>query len=121
VEDPEQVVLESDPPHRLAYTSRTVTREVADAVGLDEGSFARLEKDRRSKVTFQIEDHTEPVKLTVYTRSVRCEQRHVGKHYRWVADRVFEFEVAAGDRPSPGSTPSAEVRDFAGVPRKRDK
>ena len=37
---PEQVILESDPPRRLAYTWHTITPEWAAAVGMDEATAA---------------------------------------------------------------------------------
>ncbi len=62
---PEQVVLESEPYRRLAYTWHTFTPELAKAVGFDDEFFARLAKEPRSKVTFDIEETDEGVKLTV--------------------------------------------------------
>ena len=41
--DPEQVILESDPYRRLAYTWHTFTPEWAAAHGIDEASAGRLE------------------------------------------------------------------------------
>ena len=35
-----QVILEADPPHRLAYTWHTITPEWAAAVGMDEATAA---------------------------------------------------------------------------------
>jgi uncharacterized protein YndB with AHSA1/START domain len=40
VSDPEQVILEADPPRRLAYTWHTFTPEWATLVGLDEETAA---------------------------------------------------------------------------------
>jgi uncharacterized protein YndB with AHSA1/START domain/DNA-binding transcriptional ArsR family regulator len=70
VEDPEQVVLEAEPGRRLSYTWNTVTPEFAKAVGFSEELLARLNAERRSKVTFEIEpvsgEGQDPmVKLTV--------------------------------------------------------
>ncbi|MFG3079441.1 ArsR/SmtB family transcription factor [Streptomyces parvulus] len=64
---PEQVVLESDPCRRLAYTWHTFTPEWAEANGIDGGTLAELSAERRSKVTFEIEDleGSGTVKLTV--------------------------------------------------------
>jgi uncharacterized protein YndB with AHSA1/START domain len=56
VSDPDQVILESDPPHRLAFTWHTVTPEWADAVGMDEATAAAWRAEPRSKVAFDIED-----------------------------------------------------------------
>ncbi|TDC94972.1 metalloregulator ArsR/SmtB family transcription factor [Actinomadura sp. 7K507] len=63
--DPEQVVLEADPPRRLSYTWHTFTPEWAASVGVDEETRARLLTEPRSKVTYEIEPAGETVKLTV--------------------------------------------------------
>ena len=61
-----QHVVEADPYTRLAYTWHSFTPEWAQAVGIDEERRARLAGERRSKVTFEIEDlDGEQVKLTV--------------------------------------------------------
>ncbi|MFG2541997.1 ArsR/SmtB family transcription factor [Streptomyces sp. NPDC048594] len=64
---PEQVVLESDPYRRLAYTWHTFTPEWAEANGIDDETLAKLTAERRSKVAFEIEDleGSGTVKLTV--------------------------------------------------------
>ncbi|MFD5802913.1 ArsR/SmtB family transcription factor [Streptomyces sp. NPDC127020] len=65
--DPGQVVLESDPHRRLSYTWHTFTPEWAEANGIDGETLAKLSAERRSKVTFEIEDleGSGTVKLTV--------------------------------------------------------
>jgi uncharacterized protein YndB with AHSA1/START domain len=63
--DPEQVVLESDPFRRLAYTWHTFTSEWAAASGIDDEALARFRDDTRSKVTFDISETGDGVKLTV--------------------------------------------------------
>ena len=65
VVDPEQVVLESDPHRRLAYTWHTPTPEWAAVNGIDDDVRATLAAESRSKVTFEIEPFGETVKLTV--------------------------------------------------------
>ena len=69
IADPEQVVLESDPHHRLSYTWHTFTpdwQEIArESVGFTEEFLARIAAEQRSKATFEIEDLGELVKLTV--------------------------------------------------------
>ena len=66
VSDPEQVILESDPHRRLAYTWHTFTPEWAAAHGFDEGTAAAWRAEPRSKVAFDIEEAGEGVvKLTV--------------------------------------------------------
>ncbi len=63
IDDPEQVVLESDPFRRLTYTWHTFTPELSDRLG-DE-LVAKLSGERRSRVAFDIEPVGETVKLTV--------------------------------------------------------
>ncbi|GAA4238009.1 hypothetical protein GCM10022254_52180 [Actinomadura meridiana] len=63
--DPEQVVLEADPPRRLSYTWHTFTPEWARAVGVDEDTRAKLLAEPRSTVTYEIEPAGETVRLTV--------------------------------------------------------
>jgi uncharacterized protein YndB with AHSA1/START domain len=57
-----QVVLESEPYRRLSYTWHTYQREWGDWT--DE-EFAELVREKRSKVTFDIEQDGASVKLTV--------------------------------------------------------
>jgi uncharacterized protein YndB with AHSA1/START domain len=66
VSGPGQVILESHPPHRLAYTWHTITPEWAAAVGINEATAAAWRAEARSKGAFDIEDvgHS-VVKLTV--------------------------------------------------------
>src|ERR1035437_6094557 len=49
VSDPEQVILESDPCRRLAYTWHPVTPEWAAAVGMDRSEERRVGKECRSR------------------------------------------------------------------------
>ena len=64
--DPDQVVIESDPYRRLAYTWHTLTPEWANAVGVAADVRERLAAEPRSKVTFDIEPHgPASVRLTV--------------------------------------------------------
>ena len=66
VSDPEQVILESDPCRRLAYTWHTITPEWAAEIGMDEATADAWRAEPRSKVAFDIEDvGHEVVKLTV--------------------------------------------------------
>ena len=65
VVDPEQVVLEADPYRRLSYTWHTFTPEWAEACGVDEDVRARIAAEPRSKVTFNIEEDGDLVRLTV--------------------------------------------------------
>ncbi len=63
IADPEQIVLESDPYRRLAYTWHTFVPELKDRLG-DE-VFAKLANEGRSRVAFDLEPVGEMVKLTV--------------------------------------------------------
>jgi DNA-binding transcriptional ArsR family regulator/uncharacterized protein YndB with AHSA1/START domain len=66
VSNPEQVILESDPFRRLAYTWHTFTPEWAAAHGIDQKQAAEWGAEPRSKVAFDIEDAgSGVVKLTV--------------------------------------------------------
>jgi uncharacterized protein YndB with AHSA1/START domain len=66
VSDPEQVILESDPYRRLAYTWHTFTAEWAAEVGMDEATANTWRGEPHSKVAFDIEDVGHGVaKLTV--------------------------------------------------------
>jgi DNA-binding transcriptional ArsR family regulator/uncharacterized protein YndB with AHSA1/START domain len=66
ISHPEQVVLESDPFRRLAYTWHTFTPEWATKHGIDENQAAAWRAEPRSKVAFDLEE-TSPgvVRLTV--------------------------------------------------------
>jgi uncharacterized protein YndB with AHSA1/START domain/DNA-binding transcriptional ArsR family regulator len=65
IADPQQVVLESDPYHRLSYTWHTMTPELAEALEFSDEQLAKLAGEARSKVTFEIEPVDELCKLTV--------------------------------------------------------
>jgi DNA-binding transcriptional ArsR family regulator/uncharacterized protein YndB with AHSA1/START domain len=66
VSDPEQLVLESDPFRRLAYTWHTYTPAWAAAHGFDEAQRVEWAAEPRSKVAFDIEEAADGVvKLTV--------------------------------------------------------
>jgi DNA-binding transcriptional ArsR family regulator/uncharacterized protein YndB with AHSA1/START domain len=65
IADPEQLVLESDPYRRLAYTWHSFTPELAETLELTEEARERIAAEQRSKVTFELEPLSELVKLTV--------------------------------------------------------
>jgi uncharacterized protein YndB with AHSA1/START domain/DNA-binding transcriptional ArsR family regulator len=66
ISDPDQIVLEADPPRRLAYTWHTFTPDWATGAGIDEDLRARLAAEPRSRVVFDIEPATTgTVQLTV--------------------------------------------------------
>lgn len=64
--DPEQVVLEADPYTRLSYTWHAITPELAKRFEWDDALRDTLAGEKRSKVTFTIEEEAaQVVKLTV--------------------------------------------------------
>ncbi|MEA2483305.1 MAG: hypothetical protein QOC55_1252 [Thermoleophilaceae bacterium] len=65
IADPEQVVLEAEPYRRLSYSWHTFTPELAEVLDVAEEKQARIAAEPRSKVTFEIEQVDELVKLTV--------------------------------------------------------
>lgn len=60
-----QVVLESDPPRRLAYSWHMPQRAHADYLGWTDEQLARAQAEPRSRVSFELEPEGETVKLTV--------------------------------------------------------
>jgi DNA-binding transcriptional ArsR family regulator/uncharacterized protein YndB with AHSA1/START domain len=65
IADPEQVVLESDPFRRLAYTWHSFTPEWAAEYGVDDERRAALATETRSHAGFDIEPVDNVCKLTV--------------------------------------------------------
>jgi DNA-binding transcriptional ArsR family regulator/uncharacterized protein YndB with AHSA1/START domain len=66
IDHPDQVILESDPYRRLAFTFHTFVPEVRIlAPALTEETLAELATERRSRVAFDIEQDGDRVKLTV--------------------------------------------------------
>jgi DNA-binding transcriptional ArsR family regulator/uncharacterized protein YndB with AHSA1/START domain len=63
--DPAQVVLESEPYRHLSYTWHTFTPEFAERVKWNDELFAAVAAERRSRVTFDIEQDGDVCKLTV--------------------------------------------------------
>ncbi|OBI75611.1 SRPBCC domain-containing protein [Mycobacterium sp. E740] len=62
---PDQVILESDPHRRLAFTFHTFVPELAE-LGIGEETIKKAATERRSKVTFELEPVEDgQVKLTV--------------------------------------------------------
>src|SRR5579871_4544922 len=52
IADPEQVVLECDPPRRLSYTWHSFTEAWAASVGIAPDERARFAEEPRSRATF---------------------------------------------------------------------
>jgi len=65
IADPNQVVLEIDPFQRLSYRWHTFTPELNEHLQFGDELFDKLSKERRSRVTFEIEPVGEMAKLTV--------------------------------------------------------
>lgn len=65
IADPEQVVLESDPYRRLAYSWHRMSPELAEALSVADETREQIDAEPRSKVSFDIEPLGELVKLTV--------------------------------------------------------
>jgi DNA-binding transcriptional ArsR family regulator/uncharacterized protein YndB with AHSA1/START domain len=65
IEHPDQVILESDPYRRLAFTFHTFIPEIASIADVSEETIAKAAAERRSKVSFDIEPLGDQVKLTV--------------------------------------------------------
>lgn len=65
VKDIGQVVLEADPYRRLSYSWHGFQPEHAEFFGWTDEEFAELLKEKRSKVTFEIEPYGSAVRLTV--------------------------------------------------------
>lgn len=65
IADPEQVVLEYDPPRRLSYAWHTLTPGLAERFKFPDDLVAKLRAEGRSRVTFDIEPLDDMVKLTV--------------------------------------------------------
>jgi Activator of Hsp90 ATPase homolog 1-like protein len=57
--------LEADPHRRLAFTFHTFTPQVKEYAPLTDDVIARLAGERRSRVSFDIEQDGDQVKLTV--------------------------------------------------------
>lgn len=64
IEDPAQVILEAEPYRRIAFVFHTFIPELT-AVGLSEDTIATAAAEPRSRVTFDIEQQGDQVKLTV--------------------------------------------------------
>jgi uncharacterized protein YndB with AHSA1/START domain/DNA-binding transcriptional ArsR family regulator len=65
IRDLDQVVLESEPYRRLSYSWHNYQPEHAEMFGWTDEVFAELIKEKRSKVTFELEPVGSMVKLTV--------------------------------------------------------
>ena len=63
--DLDQVVLEAEPGRRLSYTWHNYHPEHAQVFGWSDEYLAELQRERRSRVTFEIEPAGAAVKLTV--------------------------------------------------------
>jgi uncharacterized protein YndB with AHSA1/START domain/DNA-binding transcriptional ArsR family regulator len=64
-QDHGQLVLESEPPHRLSYSWHNYQPKHAKLFGWSAAKLAELQREKRSKVTFEVEPVGSAVKLTV--------------------------------------------------------
>ena len=96
IEHPEQVILESDPYRRLAFTFHTFVPELATAVEqLDEDTVATCAAEKRSKVSFDIEPEGEHRQADRHPRRFRARQHGA----RPDLGRVAVEAVEPQDRP----------------------
>lgn len=65
IADPDQVIFESDPYRRLAFTFHTFVPELAAVAGIGEQLVADAAAERRSQVSFELEPVDDQVRLTV--------------------------------------------------------
>jgi uncharacterized protein YndB with AHSA1/START domain/DNA-binding transcriptional ArsR family regulator len=65
ITDPAQIVLESDPFRRLAFTWHSYPPELAAIHGFSPEKFAQVARERRSRVAFDITPVGQLVKLTI--------------------------------------------------------
>ena len=93
ITDPEQVVLEYDPPRRLAYTLARLHARVGAGLGISEDVRARLAGERRSKVVFDLVPAGEMVKLTVVHDGFDDGSLVVGDGERRLAAVVAELKT----------------------------
>ena len=104
IADPEQVVLESDPHRRLAYTWHAFTPELAESLELTEEARERIAAEQRSKVSFELESLGELVKLH-RPRRLRRGQR-----------RRLDGQPGLAASPLRPQDPARDRRDAAGQP-----
>jgi DNA-binding transcriptional ArsR family regulator/uncharacterized protein YndB with AHSA1/START domain len=65
IDDPDQVVLECDPPRRLAYTWHTFVPELGERLGMEPERVRAMGAEPRSRVAFELEPVGDQVRLTV--------------------------------------------------------
>jgi uncharacterized protein YndB with AHSA1/START domain/DNA-binding transcriptional ArsR family regulator len=76
--DPEQVVLEYDPYRRLSFGWHVMTEELGEAIGIDPDVTQRIAAEPRSKVTFDLDQVGDVVKLTVVHDGFPADSTMVG-------------------------------------------
>jgi uncharacterized protein YndB with AHSA1/START domain len=65
IANPEQVVLEANPYSKLSYTWHSFVPELLERMKVTDEVSAKLAGEKRSRVTFDLEQIGEQVKLTV--------------------------------------------------------
>lgn len=112
VADPEQVVLESEPYRRLAFTWHSFSPELNDSLGLSEQARARIAAEGRSKATFEIEPVGDAVKLTVVHDGLDPDglvKSLIGDGWPRVLSRLKSL-LETGETLPPTSEPPVAVR-----------
>jgi len=65
IADPEQVILEADEPHRLAFTWHTITEEFGLAVGGEPEVLAAMAAEARSTAALELEPMGDVTRISV--------------------------------------------------------
>ena len=122
VHDPEQVILESDPYRRLAYTWHTFTPEWAERVGLADEAAAAWRAEPRSKVAFDIEEHRRRSRQAHRgARRLRSRTARAAGHFRGLAGRALQPQDPPRDRVAAARRPRWRRRAAVGLTHRRDE
>jgi uncharacterized protein YndB with AHSA1/START domain/DNA-binding transcriptional ArsR family regulator len=112
VAHPEQVVLESEPYRRLAFTWHTFSPELNDSLGLSDEARERIAAEGRSQATFELEPVGDSVKLTVIHDGLDPDglvQSLIGDGWPRVLSRLKTL-LETGETLPPTSEPPVAVR-----------
>jgi uncharacterized protein YndB with AHSA1/START domain/DNA-binding transcriptional ArsR family regulator len=120
IAEPDQVVLESEPYRRLAYTWHTFTPEwqeqAAERVGFSKEFLERVAAEPRSKVAFEIDDLSEFVKLTVIHDGFEPGSEVLETFSQGWPHILSNLKtlLETGDTLSKSQAPAAEIQAAAG-------
>ena len=78
IESPEQKVLEYDPFTRLSYVWHAFTAEWAEEFSIDADIWAVIREEPHSRVTFELEQQGDKVKLTVIHDGMEADSTVLG-------------------------------------------